>query len=328
MPPGRSLITGAAGFLGSHLAELLLSRGETVIGTAHRHTGNLDHLLDRLTLVPGDLMDRRGIEVTLQEAQPDTVYHLAAQSLPTRSWRVPGATFRVNVLGTLNLLEALRRLAPEATVVVAGSSAEYGFVPPHGLAIREESPLLPASPYGISKVAADLLALLYWRAHGLKTVRVRPFFVIGPRKTGDVCSDFARGIVAVERGERSSLKVGNLDAVRDFLYVGDAVSGLAVVAHEGEPGQVYNLCAGVGHRVGDVLDLLRSLARVPVLIEPDPARMRPLDEPVVIGDNSRLRALGCSPETTIEEALSHILDYWRQAAEKGAPSHAGGRAAR
>ena len=173
----------------------------------------------------------------------------------------------------------------------------------------------------MSKVAVDLLAHLYWRAYGLRTVRVRPFFVIGPRKTGDVCSDFARGVVAVEKGERASLKVGNVDAVRDFLYVDDAVAGCQLLAEKATAGEVYNLCRDAGHRVGDLLEVLRGLAGRPIVVESDVTRLRPLDEPVVIGDNARLRALGWEPQVPISEALGHILDYWRQAAPAGARSH-------
>ncbi|HEU4758796.1 MAG TPA: GDP-mannose 4,6-dehydratase [Dehalococcoidia bacterium] len=322
MPPHRSLITGAAGFLGSHLAESLLAGGETVIGTAHRDTRNVAHILDRMTLLPCDLLNRAATEAAVEEARPQTVYHLAAQSYPLRSWRAPTSTFRVNVQGTLHLLDALRRLAPEATVVVAGSSAEYGHVPADHQPITEDSPFLPASPYGVSKVAADLLAHLYRRAYGLKTVRVRPFFVIGPRKTGDVCSDFARGIVAVERGEQPSLKVGNVEAVRDFLHVADAVAGCRLLAEKATAGEVYNLCRGSGQRVGDLLEVLRGLATRPIPVEPDAARLRRLDEPSVIGDNSRLRALGWEPQIPISEALASILDYWRKsAAPAGTISH-------
>ncbi len=313
MPPGRSLITGAAGFLGSHLAEALVARGEMVVGTAHRDTRNVAHILDRLTLLPCDLLNRPAIEAAVAEARPRTVYHLAAQSLPVRSWRAPASTFRVNVQGTLHLLDAVRRLAPEATVIVAGSSAEYGHVPPEELPIAENRSLLPASPYGISKVAADLLAHLYWRAYGVRTVRLRPFFVIGPRKTGDVTSDVARGIVAVEKGERVSLKVGNLEAVRDFLYVADAVAGCQLLAEKATAGEAYNLCRGAGHRVFDLVEVMRRLARRPVVVESDVTRLRPLDEPVVIGDNARLRALGWEPQVPISEGLGLILDYWREA---------------
>lgn len=325
MPPlNRCLITGIAGLMGSHLAELLLEEGALVFGTVHRQTGTIDHLRDRLTLLPCDLLDREQVEAAVARARPRVVYHLAAQSLPSRSWREPGFTFRVNVLGTLNLLEAVRALSPKAAVVAAGSSAEYGLVPPDELPIQEERPLLPLTPYGVSKVAADLLARLYARAHGLRVVRVRPFFVTGPRKRGDVCSDFARGIAAVERGEAPTLKVGNLEPVRDFLDVRDAARALVLLAERGEPGEVYNLCSGVGRRVGEVLEVLLRLARRPVPVEGDPARLRPLDEPVVVGDNSRLRALGWRPRLPLERTLADMLDYWRRA-PRAAPVP-GGRA--
>ena len=308
----RVLITGIGGFLGFHLAELLAGRGLSVYGTVHRNTNGLERLRDAATLLPCDIRDGSQVEAAVLRARPTLVFHLAAQSLPTRSWKEPEPTFEVNVFGTLRLLEAIREAGLDPTIVVACSSAEYGFSAADEIPIGETKELRPASPYGISKVAADLLARLYWRTYGMKVIRVRPFFVIGPRKVGDVCSDFARGIAAVERGEQASLKVGDLDPVRDFLDVGDAAKALSLLADRGTPGEVYNLCSGEGHAVQEILDILLSLARVPIPVERDPDRLRPVDEPAVVGDNTRLRALGWTPERALPATLAGILDYWRR----------------
>jgi GDP-4-dehydro-6-deoxy-D-mannose reductase len=157
----------------------------------------------------------------------------------------------------------------------------------------------------------DLLSRVYWQAYGMKVVRARLFFVIGPRKVGDVCSDFARGVVAVENGRSDCLRVGNLAAIRDFVDVQDAVRGLWLLAEKGLPGEVYNICSGVGHRVQEVLDILISMAARPMLVERDPHRMRPSEEPVVVGDNSKLRALGWEPKIPLPETLAAILNFWR-----------------
>jgi GDP-4-dehydro-6-deoxy-D-mannose reductase len=310
-PRIRCLVTGAEGFLGCHLAEFLVAKGLTVYGTVQGDTRNLDHIKDRLALLPCDVADRQRVNEVALETKPDVVFHLAAQSLPVLSWQDPETTFRVNVMGTLHLLEAIRRAGLDSVVVVAGSSAEYSIRGQDEMPIKESRELRPTSPYGVSKVAVDLLSRFYWQTYGMKVIRARPFFVIGPRKASDVCSDFARGIVEVEKGRSDRLRVGNLEAVRDFLDVRDAVRALWLLAEKGTPGAVYNVCSGVGHSVREVLDILISLATRPIPVEPDPTRLRTADEPVVIGDNGRLRALGWKPEIPLDRALGAVLDYWR-----------------
>jgi len=307
----RCLITGVGGFLGSHLAEFLLAQDVAVYGTVHRDTKNIEHLKRSLTVLPCDILEREQVETTVREAQPQVAYHLAACSLPLLSWQEPALTLQVNVLGTLHLLEAVRRVSAETTIVVVGSSAEYGMVGEEEIPIKEDRPPFPASPYGVSKVAADLLARLYWQAYGMKVVRVRPFLVIGPRKVGDVCSDFARGVVAVQRGQSDRLRVGNLEAVRDFLDVRDAVQALSLLADKATPGEVYNVCSGVGHRVREVLELLIALSGNEVRYRVVPEKLRPYDVRICIGDNLRLKALGWKPQIPLERTLADILDYWR-----------------
>lgn len=309
---GQCLITGVSGFLGSYLAELALAQGWDVYGTVRSDPGNVLHLEGKVHLVRCDILDRAQVEACVRAVQPGIVFHLAAQSLPALSWQDPDLTFRVNVFGTRHVLEAVRAVAPEATVLLAGSSAEYGFIAPEEIPVRENRLLQPASPYGVSKVAADLLARLYWRTYSIKAIVVRPFFVIGPRKSADVCSDFARGIVAVERGDQQALNVGNLEAVRDFLDVHDAVRAFWLLASRGAPGDVYNVCSGGGHRVREVLEHLLMLANTPISVEPDASRMRPADEPVVIGDNTKLAALGWLPRVPLPQTLEEVLAYWRR----------------
>jgi GDP-4-dehydro-6-deoxy-D-mannose reductase len=310
----RCLITGAEGFLGCHLAEFLVAKGLTVYGTVQGDTRNLDHIKDELALLPCDVADRQRVNEVALETKPDVVFHLAAQSLPVLSWQDPETTFRVNVMGTLHLLEAIRRASLDSVVVVAGSSAEYGIRGQDEMPIKESRELRPTSPYGVSKVAVDLLSRFYWQTYGMKVIRIRPFFIVGPRKTGDVCSDFVRGIVEIEEGQRDALTVGNLETVRDFLDVRDAVRAFWLLAEKGLPGEVYNVCSGVGHEVQEVLDILVSMADRPMPVEYDPQRMRPSDEPVVVGDNSKLCALGWKPQIPLEETLAGILNFWRTCA--------------
>lgn len=305
----RCLVTGATGFIGGHLVDRLCGEGHDVWALV-RNPGRAAALPAGVHACPGSVEDVPACVRALAEARPDAVYHLAAQSLPVVSWREPQATHRANLMGTLHLLGAVREQAPGARVLVAGSSAEYA-VDPEGRAIPEDGRLGPSSPYGVSKLAADLAAQLYGERHRLQVVRVRPFFLVGPRKTGDVCSDLARGIVAIERGAAGVLRVGNLDIVRDLLDITDGVRGLMIAAEQGRPGEVYNVCSGQGYRLRDVLEQFKAVARVPVREETDPALLRPVDEKVKIGNPSRLQALGWRVELTLAQSLQGILDYWR-----------------
>jgi GDP-4-dehydro-6-deoxy-D-mannose reductase len=307
----RCLITGAEGFLGCHLAEFLVAKGLTVCGTVQGDTRNLDHIKDKLALLPCDIVDRQRVKEVALETKPDVVFHLAAQSLPVLSWQDPETTFRVNVMGTLHLLEAIRRAGLDSVVVVAGSSAEYGISGQDEMPIKESRELQPTSPYGVSKVAVDLLSRFYRQTYGMKVIRARPFFVIGPRKASDVCSDFARGIVEVEKGRSDRLRVGNLEAVRDLIDVRDAVRALWLLADKATPGEVYNVCSGVGHRVREVLDLLITLSGNESRYRVVPDKMRPYDAAVCIGDNLKLKALGWEPQIPLERTLADVLDYWR-----------------
>lgn len=308
----RCLITGMGGFLGSYLAQFLCGEGLTVAGTVHEESSHPLPIPDLANAFPCDILDGEQVAKAVDETRPGVLFHFAARSLPQRSWEDPETTFRVNIIGVVNVLEAVRRAGRDPIVVIAGSSAEYGAVAPEQLPISEDGLIHPTSPYGASKAAADVLTRFYAAAYGIKAIRIRPFQAIGPRKMGDMCSDFARGIVAVERGLEPVLRVGNLEAVRDFLDVRDVVGGAWLIAEEGLPGQAYNICSGVGHSGQDVLNILLSHSSRAVPVERDPARLRPGDQPMVVGDNSRLRALGWEQTVPLEQSLISILEYWRE----------------
>jgi GDP-4-dehydro-6-deoxy-D-mannose reductase len=306
----RCLVTGAAGFIGSHLVEFLVAEGHEVTATGRARTAALDEAGAGFAFTRADLCDREAIGEVLDRARPEVVFHLAAQSYPNVSWKEPARTFEVNVLGTIGLFRAIleRELGP--VVVMPGSSSEYGPTP-DGRPIGEDDPLVPSSPYAVSKLAQDQLGRLYHAYHGLHVVRCRPFFLIGPRKEGDAASDFARGVVAIEQGRADDLPVGNLDVVRDLLDVRDGALALWTLARRGRPGEVYNICSGAGCSLRDVLDVYKGLARAEVRERVDPARIRPIDEMVKVGDPARLMALGWSPRRPIHRTLEDILDYWR-----------------
>ena len=314
----RVLITGITGFAGSHLADYVLAEhpGVEVFGTYRWRSRreNIEHLGRRIQLLESDLGDVTALRATLERARPDAIFHLAAQSFVPTSWSAPAETFHVNVGGQINLFEAIRSLRLDPVVQLACSSEEYGLVHKDETPIREENPLRPLSPYAVSKVAQDYLGYQYFKSYGLRAVRTRGFNHEGPRR-GEVfvMSNFARQIAAIEAGEQEPvMRVGNLDAVRDFTDVRDMVRAYWLAAEKGEPGEVYNIASGRGITIREMLDRLLAMSRVEVKVETDPARLRPSDVEVLLGDASKFHAAtGWEPRIPLEQTLADTLDYWR-----------------
>lgn len=308
----RCLITGCEGFIGSHLADFLVGRRVKVYGTVYGSAENIGHLAADITLLEGDLKDSTWVANAVAESQPDVVFHLAAQSFVTVSWEDPEETLRTNVLGTFYLLEAIKRSRLSPAILVVSSSAVLGPRSEAELPLKEAADFRPTSIYAVSKVAEEVLGGLYWRVHRLSVILVRPFNVTGPRKTNDACSDFARGVAEIERGRRRVLEVGNLDTVRDFTDGRDAVRALWMLAERGVPGEVYNLCSGTPRRMRDVLASLLRMTTVNVQHTVVSEKMRPYDDPIYVGDPSKLGTVGWKPQIPFEQTLRDMLDYWRQ----------------
>jgi GDP-4-dehydro-6-deoxy-D-mannose reductase len=313
----RVLITGFTGFVGSHLAEYLVAREDVEVFGTHRwrsRMDNVEHLRDRVRFVECDLRDPGAVRRVLRDVRPERIFHLAAQSYVPTSWLTPVETLSVNVLGQLNLFEAMRELDLPARIHIAGSSEEYGLVLPDEIPIREDSPLRPLSPYAVSKVAQDMLAYQYWQSYRFHVVRTRGFNHTGPRR-GEVfvTSNFARQIAQIEKGVREPVvSVGNLDSVRDFTDVRDMVRAYWLSLERGTPGDVYNICSGRGYTARQVLDILLGLAQVKVTVQEDPARMRPSDVMLLVGDCSKFRsATGWQPTIPFEVTLKDLLEHWR-----------------
>ncbi len=307
----RALITGCEGFIGSHLAESLLDKGLDVHGTVFNVTSFVETFSKKIRILRCDITEKDRVSAVIARVKPDYVFHLAAQSLISDSWRDPELTFRINTTGTLNLLEATRIAGINTLIEIVGSSDEYASPAAPNVQIKESSALIPSSPYGVSKMAADMLGHAYHQNYGLKVIRVRPFSIIGPRKTGDACSEFAQGIVDIESGEKSKLGVGNLKAMRDFLDDQDAVKAMWLLAERGNPGEVYNVCSGKGTTIQEILDKMISMSSHRITYEQESQRMRLSDKPSLIGDCSKLQSLGWSPTIPLENTLHNILEYWR-----------------
>ncbi len=314
----KVLITGIAGFVGSHFTEYFLEKGGIDIFGIERwkaSTENIAHLKDKIKLYDEcDINDIVSMRDILKKVNPDFIIHLAAQSFVPTSWTAPAETIKTNMIGEVNLFEALRSLKMNPKIIVAGSSEEYGFVEKKELPIKETNPLRPLSPYAVSKVGQDLLGYQYYKSYGLNVIRTRAFNHTGPRRGESfVTSNFAKQIASIENGKQEAvIQVGNLEAKRDFTDVRDVVRAYWLIMQKGSPGEVYNICSGKAYSIKRVLDILLSLTDVPVKIKQDPARMRPSDVPVLLGDCTKMKKLtGWKPEIPFEKTLEDLLNYWR-----------------
>jgi len=314
----RALITGITGFVGSHLAELLLAKGLEVYGTKRwrSKTENIEHIMGKLHLREADLRDGHSLFEVVREVKPDFVFHLAAQSFVPTSWRAPADTMETNAVGTINLLEAIRKLDIDPAIQIAGSSEEYGLVFPDEVPIKETNPLRPLSPYGVSKVAADKLGFQYHRSYGMKVVITRSFNHTGPRR-GEVfvTSNFAKQIVEIEKGLRDPvMSVGNMEAKRDFSDVRDIVRAYWLSATKCKFGECYNICSGTTRVIKDVLDILLKNGKVKdIKLEKDPSRMRPSDVQILHGNCDKImEETGWKPEIPFEKTMTDLMDYWRK----------------
>jgi len=314
----RALITGMTGFAGSHLAEYLLAEHPDVeVYGTHRWRSrmeNVEHLRDKVKLLEADLRDYTSMHAALERSRPDVIFHLAAQSFVPSSWTAPNDTLTTNVSGQTNLFEAVRALRLDPVIQIACSSEQYGLVLPGETPIKETNPLRPLSPYAVSKVAQDYLGYQYFQSYGLKVVRTRGFNHTGPRRGHVfVTSNFCSQVAAIEMGlQEPVIRVGNIDAIRDFTDVRDMVRAYWLAVTKAKPGEVYNIATGNGIAIREMLERLIALANVEVKVETDPERLRPSDVEILIGDASKFKAdTGWEPRIPFDQTLRDLLDYWR-----------------
>ena len=303
------LVTGAAGFAGSHVVQALAATGDVVAW--RRATPPPEEIAPLATWQQVDLLNRDEVRAAIQRLKPEAVYHCAGAPNVAHSWRDTVTPLSSNVLATHRLLDALRRTGSRCRIVIPGSATVYA---PSMEPLTEQSPIAPASPYAVSKLAQEQLGLRAAGEDGLDVIVTRSFNHTGPRQSAAFAApSMARQIALIESGVvEPVIKVGNLDAQRDLTDVRDVVRAYMALMAKGTPSTVYNVSSGFARSMRSVLDALIARARVTVHIETDPSLLRPSDTPVLLGDSSRLRAAtGWRPEISFEQILDDLLNYWR-----------------
>ncbi len=312
----RALITGVAGFAGSHLARELVRDGWDVSGI-ERHgavLSNLTDLIDRIRVEECDILSAKDVGYVLRKHKPDAVFHLAGTSFVPAAQNAPQMAFEINVKGSLNILEETRENAPEAVLLIISSAEVYGRSDPDRMPLIEDNKLRPVNIYALTKVCAEEISFYYHRVKGLNCVVLRPFNHIGPgQRPSFVTSAFALQIARIEAGKQKPvLWVGNLEAARDFTDVRDMVRAYRMAAEFCEPAVPYNICSGKAYKIKEILDKLLALSKVEIEIREDPERLRASEVPIFQGDHTRFtEATGWEPEFSIDDTLKTILYYWR-----------------
>ena len=315
------MVTGAGGMVGSHLVERLNNEKVEVFGTYYKPTTNIDEIDQNIEMIECDVRYPQSLQKVIFDKKPKKIFHLAAQSYPTVSWERPYETMDTNINGTIAIFEAiktLRRLDSDydPIVVVACSSAEYGqtLEELNGEKVTEEAPLKPLHPYGVSKVAQDLLAFQYFVNDGIKTIRARIFNTTGTKKIGDVTSDFIRRAVSQEKNgaQKSILRVGNIATKRAIMDVDDLIEALLRLSDRGCYGDVYNISSEVVYEIQEIIAVIEKVMKVSFEIYVDQSLFRPTDEQVIVGDVTKLkRDTNWTQKVSIEDTISKMVEYWR-----------------
>lgn len=307
----KALIIGGAGFVGGYLTDELLSAGHEVHATCLEN----EDITEKCAVHHLDIMDKEAIGRLICEISPDVVYHLAAQSSVALSWKIPQKTAEINIVGAINVLEAVREFAEKARLIMIGSGEEYGYIAPNACPIKESEPLAPANIYAVTKAAQEMTAKVYVRAYHMDIVMVRAFNHSGPRQSiAFVISDFCRQIAAVECGlVPPEMLVGNLSAKRDFTDVRDIVRAYRLLAEKGLSGKVYNVGRGNAVSIQHILDTALAMSHSKIEVKNDPKRMRASDIPIIEPDVSEIfRDTGWKAEISVERTIEDTLNYWRE----------------
>ena len=334
------LITGADGFLGSHLTDFLINK-DYYIYALKKPSGFINNLSQytngknnfsieefdtqynkrieiptnqkNLTILECDLKNRKLLETIIKETNPKFIFHFGAQPFVIPSWEDPVNTIETNVIGTINIFEPIKKHKIKSRIIVACSSAEYGTTTNLNRALKETDPLLAIHPYGISKIASELLARQYYINFEIESVILRFFNQTGPRKVNDACSDFIRRIAQIELElVEPIIEVGNLDPYRDFTGITDSLQAIWLAATKGRPGETYNVCSNKKIQISEVLKIALSFSKKQIEVrENTPNKLRKTDEDIILGDNTKIKTeLGFNITQSIENILKNMFDYW------------------
>lgn len=315
MTSSKVWVTGYGGFMGVHLVDLLETKGEEVLATYFRPTTDLRDSKPRGRVEECDIRDQAKVNTLLQEFQPEKIFHLAAQSYPTVSWEDPWYTIETNVIGTVNIFEAVKRSGLNCKILNACSSAEYGYVTEDEVPVREEHALKPLHPYGVSKASQEMLGYQYYKNFGIPSIAVRIFNTTGPGKVNDVCSDLTKRLVEMTKGinPEKKLRVGNLDAKRAITDVRDVIRAFDLALDKATMGEAYNLSGEMVYEVREIVDLLRSLVGFDFETWQDPKLLRPTDEPIIYGSSRKFqKETHWKQVISLENTLKDMLDYWQR----------------
>ena len=308
----NALVIGAGGFVGSYLIRHLHDDCGLNVSATKLASGTLKDLPAKVYDL--DILDKEAIVTLLFEIRPDYIFYLAAQSSVSVSWNNPQLTVDVNVKGAVNFLDAVRELYYKPRIVITGSGEEYGYIRPGETPIKEDNRLNPGNIYAATKACQNMIGSIYSKAYDMEIVLVRAFNHIGPKQSPIfVVSDFCKQVAEIEAGKREPVMyVGNLSAKRDFTDVRDVVRAYALLAAHGVKGETYNVGRGHAYEIREILDKIISLSRIDIKVETDPAKIRPVDVPIIEADIHKLvDATGWDPEISLEQTLTEVLDYWR-----------------
>lgn len=322
----KVLVTGAGGMVGSHMIELLHSRGEEVLGTYYKPTTDINEISNEIPMKECDVRYYQNVEQIITEFMPEQIYHLAAQSYPTVSWSQPQATIETNVTGTINVYEAIKAARKiksnyDPMVVVACSSAEYGETlnklaascNENDVYVKETAELQPLHPYGVSKVCQDLLSFQYFMNDQIRCIRARIFNSTGTRKVKDVTSDFTYRAVEAEKTGVYELRVGNLETRRAIMDQRDLVNALLLLGEKGKAGDVYNISSENIYKMSDIVKMIEEEIGHKLEIKVDPELLRPTDEKIIVGDVTKIkRDTGWSQQIPMKQTIADMLEYWRR----------------
>lgn len=313
----RYLVTGISGFVGAHLVERLAAQGHAVTGVDAVQPP--ENILGRIAFHRLSLMDQPALKALLEQVRPERIVHLASASSVGASWQQPAECFVNNTNIFLNLVDTVRQGRISCRILSVGSSEEYGPVAAEDMPLREDRPVSPMNPYAVARVAQEQLSRVYSRGYGVDIVCTRSFNHLGPGQTDRfVVSSFVRQAVEMSRGKRPAITCGNLDIVRDFIDVRDVISAYDIVMSGGISGEIYNVCSGSGVTLRELLGKVCVRLKIPARFDVSPALIRPVDNPVIIGDSAKLRRLGFRAEYSLDRSLEDMVAWWQDKLSGGA----------